>query len=117
MEIKKTIYYKLDEDDMMSLYECFSNYCFMNDLEENWETFREYYNDMCVEENWNPIEEIYENEDGEDTIYLLFKELMSNYNKEFVEIEKLEQRKREIECEYKKIENKIEEIKHKYDIY
>ena len=42
---------------------------------------------------------------------------MSNYNKEFVEIEKLEQRKKEIECEYKKIENKIEEIKHKYDIY
>ena len=40
-----------------------------------------------------------------------------SYNKEFVEIEKLEQRKREIECEYKKIENKIEEIKHKYDIY
>ena len=34
-----------------------------------------------------------------------------------VEIEKLEQRKKEIECEYKKIENKIEEIKHKYDIY
>ena len=59
MEIKKTIYYKLDEDDMMSLYESFSNYCFMNDLDESWETFREYYNDMCVEENWNPIEEIF----------------------------------------------------------
>ena len=32
-----------------------------------------------------------------------------SYNKEFVEIEKLEQRKREIECEYKKIENKKNE--------
>ena len=55
MVIKKTIYYKLNEDDMMSLYEYFSNYCFTNDLEENWETFKKYYNDMCVEEDWNPI--------------------------------------------------------------
>jgi hypothetical protein len=89
----------------------------MNDMEENYESFIKYYNDTCLEEDLRIVDTEYSNEDDESTIYLLYKQLINNHNKEMVEIEKLEQRKKEIECEYKKIENKIYEIKHKYDIY
>jgi len=116
MIIEKKIYYKIDDDDVFQLYDSFSCYCEINDVEENYTNFLKYYDGECVEDLFDIKCEEYDNIDDEDTRFLFYKEMMEKYNKDYILIQKLENRKKEIENEYRKLENQIEQIKHKYDL-
>jgi len=123
MIIEKKIYYKIDDDDVMQVYDSFSCYCVINDIEENYTNFLKFFTDECIEYMFYVDYEGYENIDSEDTRFLFYKEMMGKYNKDYILIQRLENRKKKLENEYQKLENEykklehqIEQIKHKYDL-
>lgn len=116
MIIEKKIFYKVDDDDIFQIYDNFSCYCEVNDIEENYNNFLKYFTDECIEDLFDIKCEEYDNIDDKDTRFLFYKEMMEKYNKDYILIQKLEDRKKELEQKYRQIEKQIEQIKHKYDL-
>ena len=116
MIIEKKVFYKVDDDDIFQIYDNFSCYCEINDIEENYNNFLKYFTDECIEELFDIDYEEYDNIDSEDTRFLFYKEMMEKYNKDYILIQRLENRKKELENEYRKLEHQIELIKSKHDL-
>ena len=116
MIIEKKIFYEIDDDDIFQVYDNFSCYCGINDIEENYNNFLKYFTDECIEDLFDIKYEEYNNIDDKDTRLLFYKEMMEKYNKDYILIQRLEDRKKELENEYRKLEHQIELIKNKYDL-
>lgn len=108
MYIEKHIYYKINDDDCMDIYEKFSNYCYKEEIEENYNNFLSFYEDTCLEDDLKIDKENthYDNIDDEDSRHLFYLEMMRDYNKDYILIQKLENEKKGLEQKYKKIENR-----------
>lgn len=116
MYIERKIYYKIDDDTAMQIYDSFSCYCDTKGIEENYNNFLKYYYDECIEDMFDVNYEEYDNIDSEDTRHIFYKEMMEKYNRDYILIQRLEDRKKELENEYRKLEHQIELIKSKYDL-